>query len=233
MSNLKSICFVFIFFSVALCRCSVYSPHLADIPLISEKGEMRFDGGYTWQNMFYGSLSYGLTKSIALQTFYNKDADNMFYFQNSAGYYRKLGGDAVMEIWAGYGFGHTDIGNHDYPTNLKGNHSLSFAQFNLGKKTIGFAHTEFGFGLKSGWFHADLSDFNYYALIPYPANQGPAEPLMINSILVEPGIFIRFGGEHLKFCLKTGYCRLFQQNNTKKPLPVEPFNYGLGLNYRF
>jgi hypothetical protein len=233
MHQFKYNSFLSIILLISMSGCSVYSPHLVDIPLISEKGELRFDGGYTWQNMFYGSLSYGLTKNIALQTFYNKDAEGMFYFQNAAGYYKKLGGDAVMEIWGGYGFGRTDIGNHDFPTRLRGSHNLTFAELNFGKKNVGTAHADFGFGLKSGWFHADLEDFNYYAQIHFPAPQGPMEKVMINSIILEPGIFLRFGGEHLKFSLKMGYCKSFQQNNINKPLPVEPFNYGLGLNYRF
>jgi len=83
----------------ALFGCSVYSPQLVDIPLISEKKELRFDGGYNWLNMLYGSLSYGLTKSIALQTFIDKDMGEMYYFQNAAGYYRNLGRGAVTEIW--------------------------------------------------------------------------------------------------------------------------------------
>lgn len=230
MKILYYIIFILLFFASG---CSVYSPHLVDIPLISEKSELRFDGGYTWQNMFYGSLSYGLTKSIALQTFFNKDEGETFYFQNAAGYYRNIGKDIVMEIWGGYGFGHTDIGNHDFPTNLKGSQSLTFTQFNLGRKDVGKAHADFGFGLKSGWFHTDLTDFNYYARISYPANPGPAEPLMINSIILEPGVFLRFGGEHFKFSLKMGYCKSFQQHNIEKPLPVEEFNYGIGINYRF
>jgi hypothetical protein len=221
----------YIIFILSISGCSVYSPHLVDIPLISEKSELRFDGGYTWQNMFYGSLSYGLTKSISLQTFYNKDAGETFYFQNAAGYYRKIGKDAVMEIWGGYGFGHTDIGNHDVPTNLRGSQSLTFAQFNLGRKDVGKAHADFGFGLKGGWFKADLTDINYFANIPQYT--GAAESLMIKSFILEPGIFFRLGGEHLKFSLKLAVCKSFQQNNIEKPLPVEEYNYGIGINYRF
>jgi hypothetical protein len=75
--------------------------------------------------MFYGSLSYGLTKSISLQTFFNKDAGETVYVQNAAGYYRKIGQDAVMEIWRGYGFGHTENVNHDVTTSLKGSQCTS------------------------------------------------------------------------------------------------------------
>jgi hypothetical protein len=216
----------------AISGCSVYSPQLNDIPLISEKNELRFDGGLAWINMFYGSLSYGLTKNIALQTFINKNSGANYYFQNAAGYYRNLGGGVVTEIWGGYGFGSTDIGNHDRFTSLKGRYNLSFAQINVGRKDVGKAHADYGLGIKGGWFHSDLMDGNYF--LTYPIRYtGPSEPLTINSFILEPNIFLRLGGEHLKFSLKLGVCKSFQHENIEKLLPVEPLNFGLGLNYKF
>jgi hypothetical protein len=203
-----------------------------DIPLISEKNELRFDGGYNWLNMFYGSLSYGLTKSIALQTFIDKDMGAMYYFQNAAGYYRNLGGGAVTEIWGGYGFGYTDIGNHDIPTSLRGSYSLTFAQVNIGRKDMGKAHADYGFGLKGGWFHADLMDRNYFSTV-YTHYPEPAVPLTLDCFVLEPNAFLRLGGEHLKFSLKAGFCRRVQNTNKAKPLPVEKANFAVGLNYKF
>jgi len=217
----------------ATAGCSVYSPHLVDIPLISEKKELRFDAGYNWLNMFYGSLSYGLTKSIALQTFIDKDAGRMYYFQNSAGYYRKLGADAVTEIWGGYGFGYTDIGNHDVPTSLKGSYNITFAQINIGRKDIGKTHADYGIGIKGGWLHADLMDMNYFTRIYNPYPEPPAVPLTIDCFILEPNAFIRMGGEHLKFSLKVGYGDKVQNTNKEKPLPVEKANFAIGLNYKF
>jgi len=218
---------------ISVYGCSVYSPQLVDIPLISEKKELRFDAGYNWLNMFYGSLSYGLTKSIALQTFIDKDQGEMYYFQNAAGYYRKLGGGAVTEIWGGYGFGYTDIGNHDVPTSLKGSYSLTFAQINLGRKDIGKAHADYGFGIKGGWFHSELMDMNYFAHIYNPYPEPPAVPVTIDCFIFEPNVFLRLGGEHLKFSLKVGFGDKVQNTSKKTPLPVEKANFAVGLNYKF
>jgi hypothetical protein len=218
---------------ISVYGCSVYSPQLVDIPLISEKKELRFDAGYNWLNMFYGSLSYGLTKSIALQTFIDKDLGGMYYFQNAAGYYRKMSGAVVTEIWGGYGFGYTDIGNHDVPTSLKGSYSITFAQANIGRKDVGKAHADYGFGIKGGWLHSELMDINYFAHIFNPYPEPPAVPVTIDCFIFEPNAFLRLGGEHLKFSLKVGFSDKVQNTNKEYPLPVEKANFAVGLNYKF
>jgi hypothetical protein len=218
-------------FTLGLSDCSVYTPQTVDIPLINKKNELRADAGISYKEFFYGTISYGFTDKIALQTFYNKCAENKFFFQNAVGYFRDLGNRYIMEVYGGFGYGRIDAGNHDVPTRLKGLYQLYFTQFNFGKIDCQFANADFGIGIKAGYLHSNLDNLNYFT--HYSPYVGPFEPLIVNSFLLEPNAFLRIGGEKLKFSLKLGSCWYYQFINKDKNLPVDKFNFGLGLNYRF
>jgi hypothetical protein len=220
-----------VLFTLGLTSCSVYTPQTVDIPLINNKHELRADAGISFKEFFYGTLSYGLTDKIALQTFINKGANGRFFFQNAVGYYRDLGNRNIMEIYSGFAFGNAETGNHDVPTKLKGPYQLYFTQFNFGKINCSFANADFGIGIKAGYLHSDLDNLNYFT--HYSQYAGPYEDLVVNSFLFEPNAFLRIGGDKLKFSLKLGSCWHYQFTNKDKNLPVELLNFGLGLNYRF
>lgn len=216
---------------IGLNACNVYTNQTVDIPLISKKKELRADAGLSLKEFVYGTISYGLTDKIALQTFLNLSYDNRFFFQNAAGYFRDLGNRNIMEVYGGFAFGYTNAGNHDVPTKLKGPYQLYFTQFNFGKIDCQFANADFGFGIKAGYLHSNLENLNYFT--HYPQYTGPFEPLVVNSFMIEPNAFLRIGGEKLKFSLKLGSCLPYQFNNRDKKLPIDMLNIGIGINYRF
>ena len=228
---MKKIILLGFFFTLGLTRCGVYIHQTVDIPLINKKKELRADAGISYKEFFYGTLSYGLTKKIALQTFYNRGPDNRFFFQNAIGYFRDLGERNIMELYSGFAFGHTETGNHDVPTKLKGPYQLYFTQFNFGKIDCQFANADIGIGIKAGYLHSNLQNLNYFT--HYSPYFGSYEPLVVNSFLLEPNAFVRIGGEKLKFSLKLGTCWHYQFTHKDKQLPIDKLNIGLGLNYRF
>ena len=52
-----------------------------------------------------------------------------------------------------------------------------------------------------------------------------------NNFLFEPGVFIRMGGEKLKFNIRLNGCWIAQFSNTGKYIPYTYLNLGLSLNY--
>jgi len=229
---MKRIILLGILFTFGLIGCGVYTPQTVDIPLINKKNELRADAGISYKEFFYVTISYGLTDKIALQTFFNKGAGpGRFFFQNAVGYFRDLGNKKIMEVYSGFAYGHTDAGNHDVPTRLKGPYQLYFTQFNFGKIDNQFANADFGIGIKAGFLHSNLENLNYFT--HYSPYFGPYEPLVVNSFLLEPNVFLRIGGEKLKFSLKLGSRLHYQFINKDKKLPIDKLNIGLGLNYRF
>jgi hypothetical protein len=220
-----------LFILIILSGCSIYTPQTIDIPLISEKKELRADAGISFKELFYCTLSYGLTDNIALQTYFNRSFDSRFFMQNAFGIYRNSGINRVLELYSGFGFGRTETGNHDIPTKLKGNYQLYFLQLNMGKIRCRFANADLGFGIKAGYLHSDLDDLNYFTR--YQPYYGTYEVLTANNLLLEPAAFIRIGGEKLKFSLKLGSCLHYQLTMRDKQLPFDFWNLGLGVNYRF
>jgi hypothetical protein len=228
---MKRIIIYGILFVIGLNACNVYTHQTVDIPLINKKKELRADAGISLKELFYGTISYGLTDKIALQTFFNKSYGFRFFFQNAVGYFRDLGNRNIMEIYSGFAFGYTDAGNHDVPTRLKGPYQLYFTQFNFGKIDCQFANADIGIGIKAGYLHSNLQNSNFFT--HYSPYFGSYEPLVVNSFLLEPNAFVRIGGEKLKFSLKLGTCWRYQFTHKDKQLPIDKLNIGLGLNYRF
>ena len=215
--------------SVMMTGCVVYQPQAIDIPLIHEKNECRIDAGVSFLPSVQSTISYGLTDKIALQGYGSYGNDQKYYMQAAAGVYQQKRDNRVMEIYAGFGYGYGDAFNDANPGNLVGNYQLYFTQLNYGNVATGTSNFETGIGIKLGYLHSALQDRNYYKL-SYP---GPYDIYYDESILVEPGGFIRMGGENLRFGIKLGGAYVYKFTNQDKYLPYIYFNLGLSLNYRF
>ena len=174
------------------------------------------------------TVSYGLTNNIAIQAY--GDVLHGYYFHGAIGYYKDLGNRKVVELYNGLGYGYGNAYNDANPGHLYGDYQLYFTQFNYGKVDCKFANMDFGFGLKIGYLHSSMLDKNYYA---FYSENGPFTTYNDNSLLLEPKVFIRLGGERLKFNLKVGSSWIYKFTNTEKYLPYSFLNLGLGLNYRF
>jgi len=63
--------------------CVVYHPQTTDIPLINKKNDLRIDAGISLIPSAHATISYGLTRSIAVQSFGSFGSDEKYYFQGS------------------------------------------------------------------------------------------------------------------------------------------------------
>ena len=203
---------------------------MSDIPLISEKNDTRIDAGISSVVSANATISYGLTNKVAIQGFGSLRPDNGYYVQVATGLYKNIGNNKIFELYSGFGYGYGDAYKDANPGNLYGNYQIYFLQFNYGKIGCKFANMDYGFGLKAGLLHSNMIDNNYYN---WTSETGPFMTYHDNSLLVEPNLFLRLGGEKLKFNIKLGSCWLNKLTHTDKRLPYSFINLGLGLNYRF
>jgi hypothetical protein len=221
---------------LAMSGCGVYNPQTTDIPLISEKNDLRVDAGISFVPSVHSTISYGLTDKIAIQGFGsigtsdNGNPKNRYYVQAATGLYKNSGNNKILELYGGFGYGYGDCYNDSHPGNIFGNYQLYFAQFNYGTIASDVSNFEIGFGIKAGYLHSDLTDKNYYDWI---SETGPFTTYHDNSILFEPVGFIRMGGEQLKFSIKLGGTLIYKFTNSDKFIPYNNFNLGLGINCRF
>ena len=209
--------------------CIVYQTQMTDIPLISEKNDLRIDGGISLIPAIYSTVSYGLTDNVTVQGFGNIGTDDKYYFQAASGLYKNIGNNQVLELYGGLGYGYGNAYNDAHPGNLQGNYQLYFGQFNYGKIASESSNFEIGLGIKTGYLHSNLTDINYYDKI---SMTGPFNKYIDESILCEPIGFMRFGGDRLKFSFKLGSTLIYKFTNTDRRLPYSQLNIGIGLNYR-
>lgn len=222
--------YLLLLFSTVMTSCIVYHPNLVDIPLISKKHDLRIDAGISVVPSANATISYGLTKKIAVQTYGSFGYDETYFLQGALGYYKDLGNRNIMEIYSGFGYGYGSAYKDANPGYLYGDYQVYFAQFNLGKENGNFAHMDYGIGVKAGFLHSNLTDRNYYK---FYSENGPYLNYEDNNILIEPVCFIRFGGEKLKVNFKLGGCLMYKLTNTDKNFPYRHVDFGIGLNYMF
>jgi len=222
----KVICQGILFF-LLINGCGVYHPQTIDIPLIREKNDLRIDAGISVVPTVHSTISYGLTKKLAIQAFGSVGSDE-YYFQVAPGLYKDLGRQRVMEFYGGFGYGYGDIYKDANPGSMFGNYQLYFVQYNLGKYATGSQHLDYGFGIKTGYFHSILTDENYYKFYSYT---GPYDIYDENSLLIEPVIFCRLGGERVKFRINAGLSWIMKISNPENYIPVAIFNMGFGINF--
>ena len=217
--------------------CGVYHPQTIDIPLINKKNDIRVEAGISVIPSVHAAVSYGLTNKVAIQTFGSIGTEHRYYFQIAPGLYKKIENQKVIELYSGFGYGYantqknllaSDIWGYHYEEKLFGNYQLYFVQFNWGKKGNQSGDMDWGFGIKTGLFHSNLKDQNYYEIY---SETGPYPFLKENSILLEPIWFFRTGSKNVKFSYKFGFTRVFKLTNQKNFIPAPFINMGFGINF--
>lgn len=215
--------------SLTTSSCIVYHPMMSDIPLISEKNDLRIDAGLSTAVSGNATISYGITDKIAIQGFGSFRPDNGYYAQAATGLYKNRGNNRIFELYSGFGYGYGDAYKDANPGNLFGDYQLYFGQANFGKIASNTSNLETGFGIKVGYLHSNLTDENYYSWV---SNSGPFKTYHDESVLFEPVVFLRFGGNKLRINIKLGGTLIYKFTNTDKKLPYSKLNLGIGLNYR-
>jgi hypothetical protein len=216
--------------------CAIYHPQTTDIPLIDHKGELRIDLGTSVIPSVHSSFSYGLTNKIAIQAFGSVGVESRYYFQFAPGLYKSFNNKKVIELYSGVGLGYANT-TKDPLTNMPevikqslfGNYQLYFVQFNWGKNAYNLKKLDWGLGLKTGLFHSNLTDMNYYSISsevgPFPLNKE-------NSILLEPVFVFRIGREKAKFTYKFALTKILKLHHPENYIPSPVLNMSLGINFK-
>jgi hypothetical protein len=216
--------------SLMVSGCVVYHPQTADIPLISNKGDLRLDAGISIIPTAHATVSYGMTEKMAVQLFGSIGSDDRYYMQAAAGLYKNRGTNRILELYGGFGYGYGDAYRDANPGDLVGNYQLYFGQLNYGTIAGETSNLEIGIGIKTGYLHSNMTDINYYDWI---SMTGPYITYHDESLLLEPAGFIRMGGKKLRFSIKLGSTWIYKITNPDRHFPYYHLNLGLGLNYRF
>jgi len=203
---MKKATYFFATMLIFLSSCAVYYPQPVDIPLISEKGDLRIDaGGLLVSGVLVGgnaTVSYGITNVLAAQMYTSFDAVGRGYVQFAPGLFNSFENDRVIEFYSGYGLGTDSWG---------GSYQLAFSQFNIGKVGTRLEH---GFGLKGGYIFAQDEPYRH------------KNSLQGNGWLIEPSVMLRYGNERVKFSTRINF--LWTES-----IPREnymPFSMSVGVN---
>lgn len=215
--------------SILMSSCIVYHTQTTDIPLISERNDLRVDAGVSLIPTAHATVTYGLTDKMAIQGFGSIGSDDRYYFQAATGLYKNKGNNRIFELYGGFGYGHGSAYKDANPGHLLGDYQLFFGQLNYGKIATELSNFEIGFGIKTGYLHSNLTDKNYYDRV---SESGPYKTYHDESLLLESVGFIRMGGQKLKFSVKLGGTTIYKFTNTDRNLPYSYINLGLGINYR-
>jgi len=215
--------------------CGIYNTQTVDIPLINEKNDLRIDAVISLIPAAQATISYGLTKNIAIQTSGLIGIEKRYYFQIAPGYYKKFSGRNVIELYTGFGHGYGNtwpnrLSNYPlrYTRKLYGDYQLYFTQLNFGRIAASPGKMDYGLGIKAGYFHTSLTDHNYYQFI---SDSGPFPQNTEKSILIEPVLFFRSGNEKVKFSFKFGLTRIIKLSNSDNVIPTPGINMGFGINF--
>lgn len=227
---------IFLLFPLFLIGCAVYHPQTTDIPLIDHKGDLRIDAGVSLIPSVHSTFSYGLTRKIALQAFGSIGAEARYYLQLSPGFYKCLKNKKVIELYSGFALGYANTIKNPLANmpeavkqSLHGNYQLYFIQFNWGKNSNESRRLDWGVGLKTGLFHSELTDMNYYSIYSatetFPVNKE-------NSLLLEPVCSFRTGNERTKFTFKLALTKIIKLDHPDNYIPAPVLNMSLGVNFR-
>lgn len=211
--------------------CIMYQPQGVDIPLINHENDIRIDGSISAGYMVVifpalnATASYGFNSWGTAQLHANWDFNRGYYLQAGAGAYLPID-KFVLEGYLGYGYGYgykyyiknDTVAN---PKEFFGNYQIPYVQLNMGWVDLANGHIDLGLGVKAGCYIPDITD----RWTDHPETKYIDSPLA----LIEPQLFFRVGGEHLKFTIRAGMSFFPEESG----LLYAPFGASVGVNYRF
>ncbi|MCL2683477.1 MAG: hypothetical protein FWE63_08395 [Bacteroidales bacterium] len=210
MKRIKT--YIILILPIALNSCVAYYPQVVDIPLIEKKGDLRINAGLATPASFlsaHGTVSYGLTNTIATQVYGSIDLYSRYNIQGAVGYFKKLKSENIIELYGGYGYGNSfDFGDEYF------NNHLVFAQFNIGKTNQGKLNLDYGFSLKGGHLYVDY-------IKPW------CIPRSASGLMLEPSAFFRFGSERMKVGFQFNYL----YTKIVEDIHYLPFSVGMSVNF--
>lgn len=219
--------------------CVVYSPHNADIPLLYERGQLQIDGSASMSVPLFAvpalnaSVAYSPLNHVAVQGAASLSALNSIYAQGAVGTYFPFG-NMVLECYAGYGYGHTNIDSIPSIENspgyrIDGNYNLYYGQLNLGWAQLLDGYLDLGFGVKGGLLAPNWTRYKLSTDAPNEVKETHTN----NHMLIEPQFVLRVGAQHLKFTFNLSYAYLSDWPTQNLYQNYDRFSIALGIHYKF
>jgi hypothetical protein len=269
IKNLDLILGLTVFGLLSSCS-SMYIPPATSIPLLESKGESQIDlsastnsihlaGDFAFTKkyalMISGNLSYG-NFSNHYDIFTHKDdySESAWdlkeygefahkYAEIGIGRYNILEQVLKLELFGGVGFGNASdniLGYTNGDKDYKAKYTLIFLQTNIGK-TLG--KVDFGWALRVAFSFYDYS-YRVDPAFNYPNNDNEqSQNSNFTMIHLEPGGFVRFGNERIKFVCRLGLS-LSKNLTSLEDLDLEKgisggdinttgLHISIGINYNF
>lgn len=243
-----TILFLIALVGLTFSSCSIYHPQSVDIPLINHSGDTRIDAslGMSWWVIpstvtLNGTVTHGFNDWLAGQLHGNYGGDN-YYLQAAPGAYLPLGDNAVLEGYAGVGFGASwsdKVESNSESANSNsfaydGTFLLPFIQANIGWHDLSRAHIDLALAVKLG---AYMPQFSYHEL-DANGNKMPATDYEYtqSNCLVEPQMLFRIGGETLKFNIRLAMVWLSDlddSHSSARNFYSDLFSVSTGLTFFF
>lgn len=221
----------------ALTSCTFTQYSLAPITLMQEKGEDQISAGVNMNlgpedmdsgvtgdlpyNLSLGfSYSRAFTDHFSAQIYGYSDLESTHYLQPIFGCFFPIQSHQVVELYGGMGIGASsredrhqiNVPAEEHPKYYL-HHQSIFFQANYGWKGLWKNHLDAGFSLKEGLRKNHVTGFQEYDVVK-------------TSNFLEPQLFARVGGEHLKLNLQMGY--LLEWNLPEKS-HIAPFSFSAGF----
>ena len=217
--------------------CIAYRPQVVEVPLIDEKGELQVNGSVglsaPFGDAYLGTtVTYGATDWLAVQAHGNWNVSLGGYGQLSAGAF-KTWDKAVLEGYIGYGVGGNKWNSSKSDRHVKAMYHLPYGQVDFGWKGLANGRIDVGLALKGGMIMPTVNDRQWNETTNTYETKTTKDPVG----LLEPQIFFRAGGKHLKWTMNIGYCQLWGTNGNQPfgdaAVMYMPFTINMGLSYDF
>ena len=217
--------------------CVIYHPHNVDIPLLREKGEVDVDANFSLSApllgapAFNGTVSFAPLNHVGIQAAVCMSNANSFYMQAAGGGFLPMGDNAVLEGYAGYGFGtsvhKSDISGENSYSKVHGHYNLVFGQVNTGWVNLLGGIFDIGFGFKGGLMMPNFEK----DLVKASGEVVKEKELTDSHVLLQPQFMVRMGWQQVKLSLNIGYAYLSNWHDTYGYFNFEPISVGLGVHF--
>lgn len=211
----------------------IYHPKIKNIPLMEEKNELQISAGIAPTSIF-ATVNYAPFNHFAIAAHADYLSHNLRSGSFNFGYFNKFKNNYIYEVYVGYeiGEGYSDNINNardDFNSHYSDNTYQAYSlTANIGKRSNKKKNLEFGLSNHFFYLHS--------AGIYYQHDQvGYLIDIKDEAIAYEPHIFIKAGGERLKFHAQASYTFMYKYTNTWADDAgyYFPLNFGIGLTYRF
>ncbi|MBR3828537.1 MAG: hypothetical protein IKJ40_04520 [Bacteroidales bacterium] len=229
---------IIIIATFGISSCIVYHPHNAELPLLHKQGQMQAEGSLSMSAPLLvspainASFAYSPINKLATQAAVSITDFKNLYAQGAAGTYFPFG-KAVLECYAGYGYGISYFDHRSESQTKKyyidGHYNLVYGQVNFGWAELSDGDFDIGVGLKGGimsprWDKITIDDQGLRRI---------EETHDDAHFLLEPQLMLRFGWEQFKFSINASYAFLDGWPTDNNYFNYERFSVGLGIHFNF